>query len=51
MPEDPLQEQIDAFYADLFEDPEFQEEMRRILNELVHKHLILGEPFDPPWEK
>jgi hypothetical protein len=48
---DPTEEQINAFYQDLFQDPEFQAEIRKILNELVHKYLVLGEPFDPPWEK
>lgn len=51
MPDDDMQERIDAFNADLFDDEEFQAELRKILDELVHKHLVLGEPFDPPWEK
>jgi UDP-glucose 6-dehydrogenase len=44
---DYAQEQIDAFYKELFEDPEFLAELQAITDRLVHKHLVLGEPFDP----
>lgn len=42
---EPTQEQIDAFYKELFNTPEFLAELERISAELVHKHLVLGEPF------
>jgi hypothetical protein len=44
---DPLQEQIDAFYDELYKDPEFLKELEKILQALVKKYFIDGEPFDP----
>jgi hypothetical protein len=46
---DPTEDQINAFYEDLFQDPEFLAELERIRAELIEK-FVQGEPFDPPWE-
>lgn len=43
---DPMQEQIDTFYKELFDDEDFQAYLRKLTDELIEKHIVRGEPFD-----